>query len=80
MSNVKKAAAHLRLWPDTYRMGEHDRNLCKVAADTLDEVEQLRVDNAALLACVQTAIKYGRIENPTDALQFLVRKLRRNKK
>ena len=41
-----------------------------------DEVEQLRRDNAALLTCVQTAIKYGRIENPTAALQFLVRKLR----
>ena len=50
----------------------------KLEIELKAEVEQLRRDNAVLLSCVQTAIKYGRIENPTDALQFLVRKLRSN--
>jgi hypothetical protein len=76
MNNVKIAAKCLRVWPDAYRMGAHDRNVCKVAADALDEIEQLRKDNKLLMACVSTAIKYGRMKDSGAALNYLVRKLR----
>ena len=44
MSDVKIAAKCIRSWPDAYRMGAHDRRVCKIAADALDEIEQPRRD------------------------------------
>ena len=76
MSDLEKVAKCLRSWPDAYHMGAHDRHVCRVAADALNKIEQLRRDNKALLACVKTAVKYNQIENPEDALNYLVRKLR----
>ena len=37
--NIRKAAGHLRAWPSAYRMGEHDTNVCIVAANGLDALE-----------------------------------------
>lgn len=76
MSNIEKAAKCLRAWPRAYLMATHDRNVCKIAADALDEVEQLRKDNKLLVACVKTAIKYKNKKDPVAALNYLVRKLR----
>ncbi len=76
MNDVKIAAKCLRVWPDAYRMGAHDRRICKIAADALDETEELRRDNKLLTACVETAIEYTRTENPQDALNYLVSRLR----
>ena len=55
--NIRKAAGHLRAWPSAYRMGEHDTNVCIVAANGLDALEAKDQRIAELEAVVDTGIR-----------------------
>ena len=48
----------------------------KKYCDTADEIGQLQKDNAALKACVSTAIKYQKANDPEAALKYLIGQLR----
>ena len=57
MSNVKTAAKCLRVWPDAYHMGAHDRHVCKIAADALDEIGHVQAVVDAVRVCQRVGFK-----------------------